>query len=145
MRDVSGVKDERRLRRHSIHEFNGSGQCPIDVGIGIFMKADVRVADLDKERRAQPGRFVAIRIGRRQVNRGEYSAGEREHRTGTSKGEAFQSVATRRRWWRTRHGALLWITCGKRLVVAPIYSPLPRRPKSALRRVRTPRYRQVAT
>ncbi len=48
MRDIARMDDERRLLGHAVHEIDGLGQSRIDVGIRVFVEADVGVADLNE-------------------------------------------------------------------------------------------------
>jgi len=48
MRDVAGVHDERGLVWHGIDQINRPLDRPADIGIGVRLEADMRIADLDE-------------------------------------------------------------------------------------------------
>jgi hypothetical protein len=49
VRDVPGVRDQGRLLRHRIHQVDGPGECPADIGVGVLVEPNVCVADLHEQ------------------------------------------------------------------------------------------------
>ena len=72
-------------------------KVPDHVRIGLFVEADMGIADLQEQRQAGLGRRVgAARLGQGQVERGEYPGGEGKKGSRPPESQAFQGAAARR-------------------------------------------------
>src|ERR1700722_1686288 len=76
--DVASVDGQRRLDRHRIDVGDRFLERPGDIRIGFLFEADVRVADLQKQRRAGDGAGGFFRGRKGQVNRRQNAGGKDE-------------------------------------------------------------------
>jgi hypothetical protein len=88
------VQEESRLHGHGVYEVDGLQQRGVDIGIGVLVKSDVRVADLNEQRLTREAAVVPIASGQNQVDRSKNAAREREECTGAAEGHALQGLAT---------------------------------------------------
>jgi hypothetical protein len=93
--DVAGVDDQRRLLRQRVEEVDAPVERCADVGVGLLVEADVRVADLYEERLAERAGAFGVGGGLRECHGGEHAAGEREQRPGAAEGHARERLAAR--------------------------------------------------
>jgi hypothetical protein len=111
MRDVAGVNDQRRLRRHAVDVVDCLGQRAIDVRIRFLVEADMRVADLHEQRLAQIGGSVFVGGGHGQVDGHQYPTRQCKQGPGSAVSHAFQRVAARQRHFVVGH-IPLQVSCG---------------------------------
>src|SRR5476649_1702864 len=111
MSNVSGMYDERGLLRHAVYEIYGLRKRPVDIGVRLFIEADVSVTDLHEEGLSRLRASWPILARQRQIDRREYTACQDEQRAGPAVGHALEGVASRLQWLVLRHGRLLpwWI------------------------------------
>ncbi len=94
VRDVSRVQGERGPVPHPVDQVDGGGERAVHIRIGILVKADVCVADLDEQGFAQRPLVLATTRGCGQVDRRENAATQGEQGAGAAEGHALQGAAT---------------------------------------------------
>ncbi|HUI56384.1 MAG TPA: hypothetical protein VLY04_15520 [Bryobacteraceae bacterium] len=87
MADIAGMDEEGRWFSHRIYFGDGGLQSALDVGVGLFVEADVAVADLNEAQVALGRLAVACHLAVRGA------AGERPNHAGAGPSHAFQETA----------------------------------------------------
>ena len=89
------MNDERGLLGQSVHQIDCLREGRVDIRIGVFVEADVGIADLHEERLPQPGAGELFGGGQCQVDRREHATSQGEERTRSAIGHAFERIAPR--------------------------------------------------